>query len=403
METSDASKTALLLVEKKVRNLEKRKLKLDGYKKMVDCGQELNEDQKKAIANLSSVEMSLEMTKDLHKQFQQLHSETQKQLKKQARRDQVASQAAQHNCDVAKVKQVLELQSLMDNLSEDVRSDFLNGTNGAVLVKEEEFTHIDNFYKLITPDSELETDMSKQINMASEHIINLLEGCQDQVAGTTYKVLFDLVERIKKSGYFSPNKSSPQAENEGDDVEEEEDDESSGMSSPNGELSGSGEDITSEQPQPQEPAPAQSVAEPVQPLPTNNQEDSLTANEHGLNFLGDSEVEKSGIESVEPASTSDWSEQVENGHHGNEFEANEMEQPPSNGFVQRGRGSRGFRGNFRGRGGGGDRGQRRGGRGGFGSQRGGFDDGQRRGNNRGGRGGFSRGGPPRGVRRGAPQ
>ena len=28
---------------------------------------------------------------------------------------------------------MLELQSLMDNLSEDVRVDFLNGTNGAVV------------------------------------------------------------------------------------------------------------------------------------------------------------------------------------------------------------------------------------------------------------------------------
>lgn len=29
--------------------------------------------------------------------------------------------------------QVLELQALMDNLSEDVRADFLNGSNGAVV------------------------------------------------------------------------------------------------------------------------------------------------------------------------------------------------------------------------------------------------------------------------------
>ncbi|KXJ18115.1 Caprin-1 [Exaiptasia diaphana] len=242
METSDASKTALLLVEKKVRNLEKRKMKLDGYKKMMDGGQELNEDQKKAIANLASVEMSLEMTKDLHKQFQQLHIETQKQLKKQARREQVASQAAQHNADVAKVCQVLELQSLMDNLSEDVRADFLNGTNGAVTqkqlkkqarreqvasqaaqhnadvakvcqvlelqslmdnlsedvradflngtngavtVKEEEFAHIDDFYKLITPDSESDINMQKQIKDASEHIINLLNSSPTEVADTT--------------------------------------------------------------------------------------------------------------------------------------------------------------------------------------------------------------------------
>ena len=39
----------------------------------------------------------------------------------------------QRENDIAKVCQVLELQSLMDNLSEDVRADFLSGSNGAVV------------------------------------------------------------------------------------------------------------------------------------------------------------------------------------------------------------------------------------------------------------------------------
>ena len=50
-----------------------------------------------------------------------------------AKRDQAAMIAAQRDGDISKVCQVLELQSLMDNLSEDVRVDFLNGTNGAVV------------------------------------------------------------------------------------------------------------------------------------------------------------------------------------------------------------------------------------------------------------------------------
>ena len=53
--------------------------------------------------------------------------------KKMAKRDQAAMIAAQRDGDISKVCQVLELQSLMDNLSEDVRVDFLNGTNGAVV------------------------------------------------------------------------------------------------------------------------------------------------------------------------------------------------------------------------------------------------------------------------------
>ena len=53
--------------------------------------------------------------------------------KKMAKRDQAAMIAAQRDSDISKVCQVLELQSLMDNLSEDVRVDFLNGANGAVV------------------------------------------------------------------------------------------------------------------------------------------------------------------------------------------------------------------------------------------------------------------------------
>lgn len=57
MENNDLTKSVLSLLEKKVRNLEKRKGKLDGYKKLVDAGQSLNDDQKVRLskANFSSL------------------------------------------------------------------------------------------------------------------------------------------------------------------------------------------------------------------------------------------------------------------------------------------------------------------------------------------------------------
>ena len=62
-----------------------------------------------------------------------LYFQYQKIQKKNAKRDQAAMAAAQRDSDISKVCQVLELQALMDNLSEDVRADFLSGTNGAVV------------------------------------------------------------------------------------------------------------------------------------------------------------------------------------------------------------------------------------------------------------------------------
>ena len=45
------------------------------------------------------------------------------------------------------VQEVLELQHLMDSLSDDVRADFLNGTNGAV-VSEISFYTIIQVYRI---------------------------------------------------------------------------------------------------------------------------------------------------------------------------------------------------------------------------------------------------------------
>ncbi|XP_031568030.1 caprin-1-like [Actinia tenebrosa] len=436
MESNDITKSGLLLVEKKVRNLEKRKIKLDAYKKQKDDGMKLNEDQMGAIANLAVVEMNLEMAKDLHKQFQQLYADHQKQMKKQARREQVASQAAQHSSDVAKVEEVLELQSFMDNISEDVRADFLNGTNGAVVVTEEEFSQIDKFYKLITPDADAEEKMSKQIKDASEHIVNFLNSSPAAVVDTTYKALHELVSRINKSGYFEPVKSSAEADNK-----EGEEEGSSRASTPNGELSsGSGEEVQENAAQQQqematESAPAvvpsdvekeqetktsQDIQQEVDTPPAAADVTTFTANEHGLNFLGDSEIEKAANAPENNVPTaqgvSDWAEEVENGQHARQADTGNDNAPPTtNGFGHRGRGGGrggGFRGNFnnrRGGGGGGDRGgPRRGGRGGFGQHRGGGGggfqdhDGFRRGGRGGGRGGFSRGGGQRGAHRGGP-
>ncbi|KAJ7373524.1 Cell cycle associated protein 1, partial [Desmophyllum pertusum] len=165
----------LNLLEKKVRNLEKRKGKLDSYKKLVETGQTLNEDQKVAVGQLTQVEQNLEFARDLQKNITQICNDHQKLQKKMAKRDQAAWLQ----------RSVLELQALMDNLSEDVRVDFLNGTNGAVVVSEENFVQIDEFYKLITPNADGDNPMKEQQMAASRHIAKFLEANPGAVVGTT--------------------------------------------------------------------------------------------------------------------------------------------------------------------------------------------------------------------------
>merc|ERR1712013_632343 len=63
---------ALAIVEKKVRNLEKRKGKLDAYRDTLQRGKSLNEDQQAAVAKYDEVIGTLEFARELSGQFTKL-------------------------------------------------------------------------------------------------------------------------------------------------------------------------------------------------------------------------------------------------------------------------------------------------------------------------------------------
>merc|ERR1712029_1311467 len=78
---------AVQTVEKKVRNLEKRKGKLDGYREDNRKGKELTQDQKAAIAKYDEVMQNLEFARDLQNQFRNFLADEERQKKKQAKKE----------------------------------------------------------------------------------------------------------------------------------------------------------------------------------------------------------------------------------------------------------------------------------------------------------------------------
>ena len=58
-----------------------------------------------------------------------------KNQKKQAKRELILVQAAKHDSDTNLVKKILDLQQLLDGISDEVKADFLEGTNGAVVCR----------------------------------------------------------------------------------------------------------------------------------------------------------------------------------------------------------------------------------------------------------------------------
>lgn len=196
---SEVLKQVLGVIDKKVRNMEKKKSKLDDYQVRKDKGERLNQDQLEALSKYQEVLNNLEFARELHKTFIQLGQDIQKAVKKTARREQLQREEAEQR----RLKTVLELQFLLDRLGDDaVRQDLKQGVGGSPLLTDSDLTALDEFYKLVGPDRDQNVRLVDQYEEASVHLWDLLEGRDKAVVGTTYKALKEMLDQILISGYF---------------------------------------------------------------------------------------------------------------------------------------------------------------------------------------------------------
>jgi len=196
---TEAMKQVLGIIEKKARNMEKKKGKLDDYQARHDKGERLNQDQLQALTKYQEVTNNLEFARELLKNFLALGQDLQKAVKKAGRREQLQREEMEQK----RLKKVLELQFLLDRLGEDrVRQELLQGAGGPSLLTEGDLAALDEFYKLVGPERDQTIRLTDQYQEASQHLWELLEGKEKAVAGTTYKALKDTLERVMQSGYF---------------------------------------------------------------------------------------------------------------------------------------------------------------------------------------------------------
>ncbi|XP_060117731.1 caprin-1 isoform X4 [Heteronotia binoei] len=196
---TEAMKQILGVIDKKLRNLEKKKSKLDDYQDRMNKGERLNQDQLDAVSKYQEVSNNLEFAKELQRSFMALSQDIQKTIKKTARREQLMREEAEQK----HLKTVLELQYILDKLGDDeVRNDLKQGTNGVPVLTETELSALDEFYKLVEPQRDMNVRLSDQYEQASIHLWDLLEGKEKPVCGTTYKALKEVIERILQTTYF---------------------------------------------------------------------------------------------------------------------------------------------------------------------------------------------------------
>ncbi|XP_065104932.1 caprin-1a isoform X3 [Paramisgurnus dabryanus] len=196
---SEALKQVLVVIDKKVRNMEKKRGKLNDYQTRKNNGERLNQDQLEALSKAQEVAHNLEFARELQKNFMALNVEIQKTVKKATRREQMKREEVERK----RLKAVLEVQYLLDQLGEEsVRRDLTQCSGEAPALTESELIGLDEFYKLIGPERDSSVRLAEQFEETSVHLWELLEGRDKAVAGTTYKALKETLDKMLLSGYF---------------------------------------------------------------------------------------------------------------------------------------------------------------------------------------------------------
>ncbi|XP_036391239.1 caprin-1b isoform X1 [Megalops cyprinoides] len=196
---TEAMKQVLGVIDKKVRNMEKKKSKLDDYQAKKNKGEHLNQDQLEALSKFQEVANNLEFARELQKSFLALGQDIQKTVKKAARREQLQREEAEQK----RLKMVLELQFLLERLGEDsVRQELKHGVSGSPLLTDADLAVLSDFYKLVMPERDQNVRLAEQYEQVSQHFLELLEGKDKAVAGTTYKALKEMLDKVLQSGYF---------------------------------------------------------------------------------------------------------------------------------------------------------------------------------------------------------
>ncbi|CAG9861727.1 unnamed protein product [Phyllotreta striolata] len=192
---------AITIIEHKIRNLEKRKSKLESYQELQKAGKELNADQKTAVAKYNEVISTLDFARDLCKQYVSIAVSTEKEAKKTAKKEA----AAKYQAELARLREILLVQDALNQMgNENVREDFLQGRNGAAQLTETDLKLLDDLYPAVTPKHEAgnATAFMNEVQAAAEHLLAAVDGKPKEVFGGTYSHIKEILGKIHESGYF---------------------------------------------------------------------------------------------------------------------------------------------------------------------------------------------------------
>nr|XP_023668542.1 caprin-2 isoform X2 [Paramormyrops kingsleyae] len=189
----------LICLKHKIRNIEKKKLKLENYKKLIKNGESLNQDQLDAVETYEEVVHNLKFAKELQKTIGALSQDLLKAQKKAVRREQTIQMEAEKQ----RLCTVLQVYYILQNLQkEHTRKDFRSGLNGAPFLSARELEHLLELSTLLGCRRDESMSLQDQMEQVSTVYWDLLEGGEKPVAGTTYKHLKEHLARLMDCAYF---------------------------------------------------------------------------------------------------------------------------------------------------------------------------------------------------------
>ncbi|XP_049982443.1 caprin-2 isoform X3 [Alexandromys fortis] len=189
----------LICLKHKIRNIEKKKLKLEDYKDRLKNGEQLNPDQLEAVEKYEEVLHNLEFAKELQKTFSALSQDLLKAQKKAQKKEHMLKLEAEKK----KLRTILQVQYVLQSLTQEhVQKDLKGSLNGAMYLPSKELDYLIKFSKLTCPERNGSLSVEDQMEQSSLYFWDLLEGSEKAVVGTTYKHVKDLLSTLLNSGYF---------------------------------------------------------------------------------------------------------------------------------------------------------------------------------------------------------
>uniref|UniRef100_A0A8C7XEX4 Caprin family member 2 n=1 Tax=Oryzias sinensis TaxID=183150 RepID=A0A8C7XEX4_9TELE len=200
----------LICLKHKIRNLEKKKLKLKEYKKRLIQGEELNKDQKAAVEKFEEVLHNLDFARELHKTLDGLTQNLLKAQKKIVIKDQVERVEAERR----RLAMVLKIHYLLGNMQQEhIQKDLMTGNNQAPHIPSQKLHSLNQLAAMLGVQRDNGLSLDEQMQKAALVYMDLLEGKDQPVAGSTYKLLKEEITRLMDCKYLSrflpqPNKSA---------------------------------------------------------------------------------------------------------------------------------------------------------------------------------------------------